>query len=95
MTQKQPQPLTSNVPLCLNLVCFVVDGDRGSGKDFCITGGTILAPSTNFANPMAHQQTDSRIEQLSTKQREPGLIRLAYETVIAQICIDANAQYSL
>ena len=34
-------------------------------------------------------------ERLQFKQREPGLIRLAFETVVAQICLNANAQYTI
>lgn len=37
----------------------------------------------------------SEVEQLMVKQREPGLVRLAFEAVLAQIATNRNAQFSI
>jgi len=54
-----------------------VYGPRGTGKDYFLTGGTV-----------ANSRTE---ETMAFRQREPGLIRLAFEALIAQIAINANA----
>ena len=59
---------------------FVVHGGRGAGKDFTLTGGML---------------DESQADLTTSKRREPGLIRLAYEAVIAQICANTNAQFTV
>ena len=69
------------MPVCV--VCFIVNGQKGSGKDYCVTGGTIVS--------QVHGSAIGSLESgdfLGSRYREPGLIRLAYEAVIAQICIN-------
>ena len=54
-------------------VCFLISGQQGSGKDFTLNGG-IVSSST------AKNESD-----LKSKWREPGLIRLVFETVLGNI----------
>ena len=60
-------------------LCFVVYGQKGSGKDYCLTGGYLL---TNKAGELP-------------MTKEPGIVRLAYEAIVAQICINTNAQFTI
>jgi len=91
-------------------MCFVITGGRGSGKDYCLLGGTvhsrldqIMSQQTPGIVLSSNSPLGARISpefaelehQLASKQREPGLLRLAYETIIAQICINTNAQFSV
>ena len=66
-------------------LCFFVSGRRGTGKDFCLAGGVV--------NPLASldKATTSSEDPLIYRQREPGLIRLAFETVVAQIATNPHA----
>ena len=59
-------------------MCFFVGGMRGTGRDYCLFGGNI----TNAG-------TSKNVQPL--KQREPGLVRLSFETIIALICANKNA----
>ena len=61
-------------------------GAQGSGKDFCITGGHLNQGASNGKNsllPFSRTSNVAEDERLQFKQREPGLIRLAFETVAA------------
>ena len=54
-------------------MCFVIYGQKGSGKDFTLNGGVVShAGETN--------EPDSK-----AKWREPGLVRLVFETVLGNI----------
>lgn len=55
------------------IVCFLISGQKGSGKDFTLSGG-VVSSST------AKNESD-----LKSKWREPGLIRLVFETVLGNI----------
>ena len=68
-------------------LCFVITGGRGSGKDYCLLGGSVPDAARN--------ESIINVDPSSVKTREPGLIRLAFETIIAQICINNNAQFSV
>ena len=55
------------------IVCFVIAGQKGSGKDFTLSGGVVSS------------STEKNPSDLKSKWREPGLIRLVFETVLGNI----------
>ena len=52
-------------------MCFVINGQQGSGKDFTLNGGVV-----------SHSASD---QDVKAKWREPGLVRLVFETVLGNI----------
>lgn len=78
-------------------MCFVVSGVKGAGRDYCLFGGSVSKGNESAANKSSERQASGELQQNigANKQREPGLIRLAFETIIAQICLNQNAQFSI
>ena len=72
-------------------LCFMVYGQKGSGKDYCVSGGIVQRASSTATSLQESQVYEPAVDALSHKHREPGLIRLAYEAVVAQICVNKNA----
>ena len=54
-------------------MCFVIDGQKGSGKDFTLNGGVVS------------QTGEANEPEAKAKWREPGLVRLVFETVLGNI----------
>lgn len=72
-------------------LCFMVYGQKGSGKDYCVTGGIVQRAPSTATSLQDSQVYEPAMDALAHKHREPGLIRLAYEAVVAQICVNKNA----
>ena len=54
-------------------MCFVIYGQEGSGKDFTLNGG-VVSHTGEISEP-----------DMKAKWREPGLVRLVFETVLGNI----------
>lgn len=84
-------------------MCFFVGGTRGSGRDYCLFGGGVKNAKSGSLSKHASPTGSPRNSESTVdfnaaglnRHREPGLIRLAFETIIAQICVNKNAQFTI